>query len=228
MTIGSNTVRVPIKWVNGHWELPYGGSVPVKEGTLGELRFDPSRIEDKEFLKALTKKSKIRVLEEGVELRVALTIKGSLPEEHRKFLLPSDATRHHHTAKISSNSRFVSIRLGGPSRAQKKRKETRGGLWLSLEGMEPRDLEVGIVLLPKVGLLDQADSLNHAFTLLSEQFEPWRQAHTGSIYQRVLYQDGELWYPLEDLRNRFVVGAERTLIADLWRRITNELGHLFA
>lgn len=93
--------------------------------------------------------------------------------------------------------------------------------------MEHRDLEAGIVLLPKIGLLDQADSLDHAFTLLSEQFEPWRQAHTGSIYQRVLDQDGELRYPLEDLRNRFVVGAERALIADLWRRITDEFCSLF-
>ncbi len=45
-------------------------------------------------------------------------------------------------------------------------------LWLSLEGSEPRDLGAGVVLLPKVGLLDQTDSLNHALTLLSEQFEP--------------------------------------------------------
>jgi hypothetical protein len=228
VTIGSNTVRVPVRWVNGHWELLYGGGVPVKEGTLGELRFDASRIEDKQFLTAVTKKSKIKILDEGVELRVALTIKAPLDEDHRKFLLPHAATRHDHTARISPDSRFVSITLGSCGRAQKARGETSGGLWLSLEGMEPRDLEAGIVQLPKIGALDQADSLNHAFTLLSEEFEPWRQAHTGSIYQRVLYKDGELWYPLDDLRNRIVVGAERTLIADLWRRITDELGPLLA
>lgn len=228
MTIGSKTVRVPVRWVNGHWELLYGGGVPAKEGALAELRLDPAQIEDKQFLKAVSKKTKVKILDEGNELRVALTIRGPLDDEHLKHLLPREDTRHDYTAKISPDSRFVSIWLGGPGRAQKARKEIRGGLWLSLEGMEPRDLEAGVIQLPKISTLDRADSLNHAFTLLSEQFEPWRQAHTGSIYERVFYREGQKWYPLDDLRNGLVVGAERTLIADLWQRITDELGPMLA
>lgn len=82
MTLGINTVRVPVKWVNGHWELLYGGGIPVKEGTLGELRLDVSQIEDERFLTAVTKKTKIQILDEGVELRVALTIQSPLGGEH--------------------------------------------------------------------------------------------------------------------------------------------------
>lgn len=85
-----------------------------------------------------------------------------------------------------------------------------------------------MVVLPKVGALNQAESLNHAFTLLSEEFEPWRKAHTGSIYQRVFYKDGELWYPLSTLRRRTVGGAEHALIVDLWERIKCELGSQLA
>lgn len=228
MTINTKTVRVPVQLVNGHWELLYGGGVPAIEGAAGELRLEAFQIEDKRFLKALSRKSTIKILEEGTELRVALTIRGPIGASHEQFLLPRDATKHGHTAKINPASRFVSVWLAGPGRAQQKRKETSGGLWLSLEGMEPRDLEAGIVQLPKVGALDKADSLNHAFTLLSEQFEPWRQAHTGSIYERVFYKDGPWWYPLGDLRNRAIVSAERMLIADLWRRIKDELGPMFA
>ena len=228
MTIGINTVRVPVKWVNGHWELPYGGGVPVKDGARGELRLDASHIADEQFLAAVTKTSKIKILDERVELRVALTIKLPLGSEHWKALLPARDTAHISSSKISLNSQFVSIWLGGPGPAQEKRGETCGGLWLSLEGMEPRDLESGTVVLPNVGNLDHADSLNHAFTLLSEQFEPWRKAHTGSIYKRMFYKDGQFWYPLDTLRRRIVGSAESALIVDLWKRIRDELGPQFA
>lgn len=228
MPIGKKTVRVPVTWVNGHWELLYGGVVPAKEGALAELRLESSEIEDAQFLKAMSKRTNVKILDEGVELRVALTIKGALDADKSKYLLDHDATKHGYTAKISATSRFVSIWLGSPNSAQQKRNETRGGLWLSLEGMEPRDLEASTIQLPNVAGLEKAESLNHAFTLLSEQFETWRQAHTGSIYERVFYQEGRWWYPLGDLRNRAVVSAERALIADLWRRIEDELGPMLA
>ncbi|MEO5812733.1 MAG: hypothetical protein ABIU96_10385 [Rhodanobacter sp.] len=216
-----------MRWVNGHWELLYGGAVPAKEGALAELRLDASDIEDAQFLKAVSKKTNVKILDEGVELRVALTIKEALDAEKGKYVLAPNATKHSNTAKISSTSRFVSIWLGSPTDTQQKRNETRGGLWLSLEGMEPRYLEASMIQLPNVAGLERAESLNHAFTLLSEQFETWRQAHTGSIYERVFYQEGQCWYPLDDLRNRAIVSAERTLIADLWRRIEEELGLMF-
>jgi hypothetical protein len=67
--------------------------------------------------------------------------------------------------------------------------------------------------------------LNHAFTKLSELFEPWRKAHTGSIYERVFYlESNDRWYPLKDLRNRAVDDAERGLIKELWERVASELG----
>lgn len=228
MAIRTKTVRVPVQWVNGHWELIYGGGVPVMEGACGELILDQSTIADPQFLNAVTRKTVIKILAEGTELRVALTIREPLPAGLAQFLLPRDATKHSHTAGISRQSRFVSIWLSGPSATQQRKGKTKGGLWLSLEGPEPRELESGVVQLPKIGSVERADSLNHAFTLLSERFEPWRQAHTGSIYQRVLYKEGERWYPLNDLRDRTVARVERTLIADLRPRIKNELGPMLA
>ena len=52
------------------------------------------------------------------------------------------------------------------------------------------------------------DSLNYAFTRLSEQYEPWRISHTGNIYDRIFYKENnEKWYPIDLLRN--VISAKK-------------------
>jgi hypothetical protein len=184
---------------------------------------------DKKFLKALTTKRQVPILTVGTELRVALTVKPDLDAMLWPHLLAHDATPHRHTTKLSVETRFVSIRLAGPTVAQQKKvKEkgaARGGLFLLLEGMEPRAIESGMVDLPAAPGLEPVDSLNYAFTRLSEVFEPWRKAHTGSIYERIFYLErDEHWYPLKDLRDQTLASAERTLIAELWADVAEQLG----
>ncbi len=196
----------------------------VKEGACGELHLDKMYFTDSGFLKALTEKRRVAVLNSGAELRVALTVKTGLDKSLLGFLLPSDQTPHTHTSKISVETRFVSIQLGGPTQAQKKNQVEEGGLSLLLEGMEPRSIESGMVILPDAGGLMPVDSLNYAFTRLSEVFEPWRKAHTGSIYERIFYLDNNgLWYPLKDLRNRELVKAEDRMIKQLWVNVAQQL-----
>jgi hypothetical protein len=225
MPISSKTIRVPVKLVDGRWELIYGGDVKVEEGAIGELHLDQMYFSNKKFLKALTFKRRVAILQTGTELRVALTVKPDLDSRLRDFLLPRDDTRHTHSSKLSVDSRFVSIRLGGPTDAQRKKNVEQGGLFLLLEGMEPRAIESGLVTLPAAQNLESVDSLNYAFTRLSEVFEPWRKAHTGSIYERVFYLERNgYWYPLKDLRDRALATAERELIAELWANVAQQLG----
>lgn len=225
MPISTKVIRVPVKLVDGQWELLYGGPVKVREGSIGELHLEKACFDDAKFLRALTEKRVVAVLPAGIELRVALTVKPGLGESLRAQLLPPDATPHDHTGGLSSETRFVAIWLGGPTEWQTRRGEVEGGLKLWLEGMEPRSIESGRVDLPRVKDLEPVDSLNHAFTRLSEVFEPWRKAHTGSIYERVFYREGNgRWYPLKDLRDRALVAAERTVIKQLWDRVAVELG----
>ena len=229
MPLSTKVIRVPVKLVDGGWELLYGGAVKVKEGAVGELHLDQMYFTDKKFLKALTIKRQVAVLAAGTELRVALTVKPGLDAALRSFLLARDATPHRHTAKISVQTRFVSIHLGGPTVAQQKKANEKevahGGLFLWLEGMEPRAIESGMVNLPAAPGLEPVDSLNYAFTRLSEVFEPWRKAHTGSIYERIFYLErDEHWYPLKDLRDRALASAERALIKELWAAVAEQLG----
>jgi hypothetical protein len=225
MPLSSKTIRVPVTLVDGRWEFLYGGDVKVKEGAFGELHIDQMHFTDKKFLKALTAKRRVAILQAGIELRVALTIRPDLDSKLREFLLPRDATRHMHSTKLSVDTRFVPIHLGGPTDAQRKKMVEQGGLFLLMEGMEPRAIESGMVDLPDAPDLEPVDSLNYAFTRLSEVFEPWRKAHTGSIYERVFYLEHDrYWYPLKDLRDRTLATAERKLIAELWANVAEQLG----
>jgi hypothetical protein len=225
MPLSSKVIRVPVKLVDGKWELLYGGPVKVKDGAVGELHLDRVHFTDKAFLNALTEKRKVPVLPSGTELRIALTIKSDLDQRLRPFLLDYASTPHDRTAKISAETRFVSVRLVGPTQAQQRQKIEAGGLWLCLEGMEPRGVESGMVDLPHTHELEAVDSLNYAFTRLSEVFEPWRKAHTGSIYERVFYQERNgRWYQIKDLRDRALASAERQLIKDLWLSVAEQFG----
>lgn len=224
MPLSKKIIRVPVALVEGRWEFLYGGAVKVKEGACGELHLDKSYFTDSEFLKTLTEKRLVAVLEAGTELRVALTVKPGLNQALLSFLLPRVRAPHAYMTKISVDTRFVSIRLGGPTEAQKKKEIEKGGLFLMLEGMEPRAIESGMVELPDVAGLEPVDSLNYAFTRLSELFEPWRKAHTGSIYERIFYLDNDkLWYPLKDLRDRELVKAEDRMIKQLWANVAEQL-----
>jgi hypothetical protein len=225
MPLSSKTIRVPVILVEGRWEFLYGGDVKVKDGVSGELHLDQAHFTDKKFLKALTAKRRVAILSAGIELRVALTIKSGLDPKLRTLLLPIEATRHTHSSKLSVDTRFVPIQLGGPTDAQRKKKVAHGGLYLLLEGMEPRAIESGMVDLPDASGLESVDSLNYAFTRLSEVFEPWRKAHTGSIYERVFYlEENGYWYTLKDLRDHALASAERKLIAELWANVAEQLG----
>lgn len=228
MPLSKKMIRVPVALVQGRWEFLYGGAVKVKEGACGELHLDKMYFTDSGFLKALTEKRLVAVLEAGTELRVALTVKQGLDQTLLPFLLPRAKAPHAYMTKISVDTRFVSIRLGGPTEVQKKNKVEKGGLFLLLEGMEPRAIESGMVNLPDAAGLVPVDSLNYAFTRLSEVFEPWRKAHTGSIYERIFYLDNDkLWYPLKDLRDRELVKAESRMIKQLWANVAEQLGISF-
>ena len=128
-------------------------------------------------------------------------------------------------APRSGYTRFVSIWIGEPTPIQKQvDPKAQGGVWLHVQGLEPKGLTSSSVRLPACISAKPADSLNHAFTLLSEKLEPWRKSHTGNIYDRMLYQETNgKWYPLNVLRNAAVATEEHQLIRDQWSRISEAL-----
>lgn len=225
-------IRISVRLVDGKWEYFYGGELPIKDGTIGELILDKYSIEDKTFLDLLNRKSTHKIFEVGAQLLVALTIKP-------KYELDKSLTRHlkraidynitfgaqYFDTQRSTDTHFVSIWIDGPTERQRKLDPNeKGGVWLHLEGLEPKGLTTSTVKLPSELFSEPADSLNHAFTLLSELYEPWRKSHTGNIYQRILYQEKNgKWYPLDVLRNAAIAEDEHQLIREQWTEISKRL-----
>lgn len=220
---------VPVKRVGERWEFFFGGDVPVKEGTFGELTFSTSQIQDKDFLERVSAELTVKILEEDTTLLVALSDRSNGGNRIGEWPKPSPLN-----IPIGT-THWERVQIGPPQ----KKKDTKqvdlvpetGGLWLKIKGLERCELSSSTILLPESfkrpdGISDRrVKSLNHAFTLLSQAYEQHRISNTGNVYTRVFYQDkDDCWYPLNDLRSGVQAKRERQLLYDAWAQIEMSLG----
>lgn len=226
-------IRIPVKLVDGQWEYFYGGGLHVCNGAVGDLVIDKRAIEDKKFLALLKQTSEYKILGVGTDLRVALTIKptSDIDDSLRKCLIQMNAQElsadYFHSVR-SADTQFVKVSIGEPTPRQKKmRPEDNGGIWLRLQGTQTKDISTSRVIVPAPVSEYPLESLNHAFTRLSEKYEPWRKSHTGNIYDRVLYQEKNgRWYPLNVLRNAAVAKDEHELIRHQWELLSKQFSFM--
>jgi len=221
-------IRIPVKLVDGQWEFFYGGAVPVRNGAIGDLIVDRDAVEDKEFLARLKRNSDHKILNEGTELMVALTIRPqvALDPGYKKLLVSMTANDLGDYSVIRSpETQFLRIWIGPALIKQRTLfQDEVGGVWLRIQGTQPKSIFSSSVILPDGLSTAPLDSLNHAFTRLSEIYEPWRKSHTGNIYERILYREKNLkWYPLDVLRNAAIAEDEHQLIRDQWAQISKTL-----
>lgn len=213
-------VTLPVKLVDGVWELLYGGTTGVKSGTCGELRVTVSSIEDEVVRQRLTQVVTVKVFDEDTELLVAL----------RDREQPQSRGGHpaiDRTEVPMGCTRFESIRIGASTPSTDRIEPTGGGLWIRQRGVDRTDLLCSGVRMPNGFEPAMANSLNHACTLLSERYETHRISHTLNVYQHVFYRESgerERWRPLEVLRNGNIADMERSIMADAWRRLEEQLG----
>ena len=219
-------LRIPLRYVDERWECEYGGIVPVAPDTKAELVINSRSITDKRFLERMKAKSSIKVLDQGVILLAYLATKeqSRLTEDQRKHLIPwqsrlREIATEHIDNWSSGDLSLVEVSIGDPTDQQAKKFNTKsGGLWLLTEGSQAVGLQSSRICLPAAVSEDPVNSLNHAFTKLSEVYEPWRISHTGSVYQRFLYKEKNgLWYPLELLRNTALANKEQEIAYHLWQ-----------
>ncbi|WP_341667091.1 hypothetical protein [Alcaligenes sp. SDU_A2] len=216
-------VTLPVKRVGTNWEFLYGGDIPVKDGALGDLTINLSQITDENFRERVSAEICVQILEEGTLLLVALSDQsrrgmrlGRWPKED-VYSLPLGTTR------------LERITLGPPKRnrveGQPIKDSERSGLWLKLKGLDRCELIGSTVLMPEGAAQSTATSLNHAFTLLSQQYETHRISNTGNVYSRVFYQERSgAWFPLNDLRMGVKVQGEKKLLDETWAEVERLLG----
>ena len=216
-------VTVPVKRVGERWEFFYGGDVPVREGSLGELTLCASQISDERFRQRVSQEFVVKILEEGAPLLFALSDRsrggariGTWPDIDPSSV-PAGTTRFERVTLGPCKPKSVQPELDGI-------RET-GGVWLKLKGLERSELTGSTVIMPQGFEPAAATSLNHALTLLSQVYETHRISNTGNVYTRVFYQEkNDRWYPLNDLRTGVQAEGERLLLSDLWSQVEQRLG----
>jgi hypothetical protein len=219
-------LRIAVRYVDDRWECEYGGIVPVAPDAKAELIVGDKSITDKSFLDRMRAKSSIKVLEQGVRLLAYLATKeqAQLTNEQQKHLIPwrdrlHEIATEHIDNWNSAGLSLVEVSIGNPTDQQARKFDTKnGGLWLLTEGPTAVGLQSTSIILPEAVSKDCVSSLNHAFTKLSETYEPWRISHTGNVYRRFLYKENDgKWYPLELLRNAALAKKEQEIAYQLWQ-----------
>lgn len=86
-------------------------------------------------------------------------------------------------------------------------------LELKFRGTKKATLEDCGCSLPSLGIT--AKSVNHAYTKLSEKFEPKRRSHTANVFNTILYlpKGQHNWRPLEELRQAKQIEFQKKLFS---------------
>ncbi|WGV15998.1 hypothetical protein [Fuscovulum ytuae] len=220
------TLRITMKFIDGHWEMRSGGQVPVRNGTTAEMIVPQKAIADKRFIESMRQPDLLQILPEASTLYAYVVIK--------KENQPSDAlmsklirwpqVRERVALKFLDNWStgelcLFPVKLGPQnSKTPMRNSPQAGGLWLRIRGRDASGLVSSQICLPEEVTTRKVYSLNTAFTRLSETYEPWRDSHTGNVYERFLYEEtDEKLYPLDLFRDQALAQQEQKIAYALWK-----------
>lgn len=195
------TVVIPAKYVNGKFQYFYGGYLPeFQDGTIIDLVVPEYAIKDTDFLKVLNTGHSEVLLPKGETIYAAVSSR-QIPERLRNLSLSIKSLIQGSVstviASLFPDSLFVEILLDEP-------------LYLELRGTKHGRLKPVKCSIPS--LKKEARSLNHAYYLISEIFEPDRISHAGSVFQKMMYIDSRTHCStLDDLRNDLEARYEHIL-----------------
>jgi len=214
-----------VKRVGDRWEFLYGGDIPVVDGVQANLTISTHQITDEQFLARVSQDIRVKVLNQGTRLLIALVDKNDNQTLGKKWQgalpvrLPPGTTRLEEVF-LGERKEQKSAELNDEVDA-----DQHGGLWLRIRGLNKSELISSSIVLPEGLQDDNAISLNHAFTILSKKYEIHRLSNTGNVYTHVFYQEKNgHWYPLSDLRSGVLDDVERSLIREVWREVEQKLG----
>jgi len=231
-TTRGRTHRFTVKMVDGQLELDVGVAIPLAEGAEAEIRIAERHITDHALVAKLNEVKPFKVFPAGTELVAMLSGAelNEVPEAFRSAYLPDDFGRYElglwfERWHRNSNRKFVRMTIGpGPTGLLPAMDEHQSGLWFLVRGRRVEGMRSSPIKLPDCIPDGPASSVNHAYTLLSQTLEPWRKAHTGNVYEQVLYKEGNgRWYPLSFLRENRELEEGQTVAKDHWDRFLMDM-----
>lgn len=176
------TVEIPIIMREGKVEFYYGGPLPkLKDGQVGTIEMPAFAFENADDVARLSIEETVPILEIGTLLHVHVSPRddGSKIDKAIVRLQASDG--------FWGKGGFVPIYLDEK-------------LLLTFRGTKKPLLEPCRCTLPSLG--KSVESINQAYTRLSEKFEPHRRTNTGNVFTKVFYlpPGKDVWLPLDTLR----------------------------
>lgn len=211
-------LRLPVRIVDGMIEFEFGGPIPAKHEAYCELIIDQSDITDPVFLDRMTRRRIVKLLPEGSLLFVMMSSSGPVAHKGLEWTEPK-LGKWFETKRYPSYPHFIPIEIGPLLPWQLPPDDgNSGGLWLETQGNRSIQLISSSIILPIEGLEADIKSLNHAYTVLSEHFEPHRISHTGNVYEQILYQERNgMWYPLKLFRDGEIADEEHAMAKAFWQ-----------
>lgn len=172
----SRTVKIPIKIVNGHPCLFPDGKLPdLKDGTIGDLVVPAHSFSDPKIAAQFAEEHREPFLPVGTRLAAQINPE-HVPEQHRKHV------EHSMPGYMGAAVVFT---LAEDQQILRR-------------GTKSAELLPCRCTIPSLG--EDAKSVNHAYTMISQAYEPHRISHTGNVFTKVYYLAGNTWKPLKELR----------------------------
>jgi hypothetical protein len=185
-------IVVPVIVRGGGLQPFYGGDFPeLKEGTMAELVLDKDAFANPDDLARFNVEDRVPILPAGTQLFACMRLRDD-------FSFTSDIVRGLNVdPPLDERSGLIPFTL-------------EVDLVLHLRGTKPAELERCRCKLDTIPA-KTAVSINNAYTLLSESYERWREAHTGNVFTEVYFLEDGVAKQLDVLRQRKTAEFEKEL-----------------
>lgn len=193
----SKTVHIPVRVKDGDIEYFYEDNTSflkqISDGTIMEIIVPEYALKDKELAKKLSKENEVLILSKGTVLLADMNVK-TVTNDMKPFIK---------TSKGFMPSYGFEIKLLEDQR-------------LILRGSKKAKLTSCKCEIPF--LKEDAISLNHAYSLLSQKVEISRSSHSGNVFEKLFYETDERYEKIGALRD----AKEAKLASDLIEQYTEK------
>jgi hypothetical protein len=190
------TVVIPVRINKGKLEWFYGGEMPeLEDNVIADLIVPYYAVKDKKMLKKLSAEKIVDILPEKTLLMVEVVVKKYSDQDSEiKRHLSKETDKEIYKEIPSGQLRYIELKLLAP-------------LQMILRGTKKSCLKECEVEIPL--LKTKAESLHHAYSLLSEKIEIHRRTHGGNVFRKIFFKKDDSWFPLDYIRNQFEAFEEK-------------------
>lgn len=174
------TVRIPVQWIDGQWQLIGGGRLPeFQPNACAELFMPACALANDDEQARWTSGETVPFLPAGTEL-FARVNRERVPENLRDDVVEKNYKMGHQSAFV----RFFLL----------------SDVSLALTPGKKAGLAGGKCRISSIGI--EVDSINEALTRISQSFEPSRKSFGGNVFLKVFVELESTLVSLDDLRDK--------------------------